>query len=505
MKKRILAAILAAMLLTPAFASCSESNAGTNTDETKSAGVTAETNPGADETVPEEELTDLERRQLIPDDLPDLTFDGRTFTVLTTTSTAADYPSEIAVEEITGDACNDAVYNRNIKVEDRFDTKIAVLTDDSPHGQAKTLAQAGTEDYQVLAFFDYVAYTPISAEALLNWNETPYQNLDKPWHNKLANDQATLNNHLYAICSDLSYTSMTFTHAIFANLDLLDQYGYQSDDVYNMVREGKWTIDQFISMISEMYQDTNGNGKADTADLFGFGYYICNPADVWFTAFGETITKKGDDGMLELNFMTDKTVAMLEKLLSFHYDFQGYIKLSAQYDEETYFVNNQLVMAPMRFQAAYTDLRDMEAAYTMLPFPKWDENQQAYYTNADDKFTVFGLPMPSYNSLEFVSCIFEALCAESYKTVYPAYYDTALKGKYSTDQATAEMVDLVMAGRNFDFTFQFGETIFFRIPYMIRDQLLDNNPNIASAYKKIQKSLNKGLDKKFYKLYKFDE
>ena len=113
MKKRVLAAILAAMLLTPAFASCSESNAGTNTDETKGAAVDTGVSAG-EETVPEEELTDLERRQLIPDDLPDNQYDGRQFLVLTTTSTAADYPSEIAVEEITGDACNDAVYNRNI-------------------------------------------------------------------------------------------------------------------------------------------------------------------------------------------------------------------------------------------------------------------------------------------------------------------------------------------------------------------------------------------------------
>ncbi|MBQ2726832.1 MAG: hypothetical protein IJF78_14100 [Clostridia bacterium] len=504
MKKRLLAAILAALMLMPALAACSESNAGTNTDETKPAGS------GADAAVteteePEKELTDLEKRQLIPDDLPDNKYDGAEFRVYTSNASFADYEGEIVSEEITGDACNDAVYNRNIKIEDRFDVKIAVSSDSAPQDMPRTLSQSGTDDYHVIAFYDYVASTPISNEALLSWTDAPYQNLDKPWHNKLANDQATINNHLFAICSDLSYTSMTFTHAIFANLDLLDQYGYQPSDVYGMVKEGKWTIDQFISVISEMYQDTNGDGKANTADLFGFGYQITNPADVWYTAFGETITTKNDEGKLEIAFMNDKTVAILDKLLSFHYDFQGFIKLSTQYDEEIYFTNNQLVFAPMRFQAAYTDLREMEAAYSMLPFPKWDEAQEAYYTNADDKFTVFALPMPSYNSLDFVSCVFEALCAESYKSVYPAYYDQALKGKYSTDKETAEMVDLVMAGRNFDFTFQFGETIFMRIPYMIRDQLVDNNANIASAYKKIQKPLNKGLDKKFYKLYGFEE
>ena len=503
MKTKLLASVLALLMLASSFTACSESNAGTNTDETKPSG--GNESVSADTSVPEEELTDLEKRQLISDDLPDVTYDGAEFRVHTSNSSIADYEGEIVAEEITGDACNDAVYNRNIKIEDRFDVKITVGSNDSASSMPKTLAQSGTDDFHVCAFYDYLASTPISAEALLSWTTAPYQNLDKPWHNKLANDDATINNNLYAICSDLSYTSMTFTHTFFANLDLLDQYGYQRDDLYNLVLEGKWTIDQFISMISEMYQDTNGDGKPTSDDLYGFGYSIWNPADVWFTAFGGQIVSKNEEGKLDITFMNDKTVSILEKLFSFHFDFQGFTTLATQYDEETYFTNNKLVFAPMRFQAAYTDLREMEAEYTMLPYPKWDENQSAYYTNADDKFTVFGLPMPSYNNLEFVSVIFEALCAESYKTVYPAYYDTALKGKYSTDQKTAEIVDLTMAGRKFDFAFQFGTTIFQNIPYMLRDHLQDNNPNLASSYKKIQKALNKNLDKKFYELYGFEE
>ena len=504
MSRKILSAILAALILASSLTACSESNAGTNTDETKAptAGNAAE---GTETEEAEKELSDLEKRQLIPDDLPDKTWDGAEFRVYTSDATFADYEGEIVAEEITGDACNDAVYNRNIKIEDRFDVKIAVNSDSAPQDMPRTLSQSGTDDYHVVAFYDYVASTPISNEALLNWMETPYQNLDKPWHNKLANDGATINNRLYAICSDLSYTSMTFTHTFFANLDLLDQYGCQREDLYNMVLEGKWTIDAFISMISEMYQDTNGDGKADKDDLYGFGYSIWNPADVWFTAFGGEMVSFNDEGKLDITFMDDKTVSMMEKLMSFHYDFKGFNSLATQYDEETYFVNNKLVFAPMRFQAAYTDLRDMEAEYTMLPYPKWDETQETYYTNADDKFTVFGLPMPSYNNLEFVSMIFEALCAESYKTVYPAYYDQALKGKYSTDKVTAEIVDLTMAGRKFDFAFQFGTTLFQRIPYMLRDLLQDGNPNISSTYKKIQKSLVKGLDKKFYALYGFED
>ena len=109
-----------------------------------------------------------------------------------------------------------------------------------------------------------------------------------------------------------------------------------------------------------------------------------------------------------------------------------------------------------------------------------------------------------YSQIDFIGPVYEVLCAESYKSVYPAYYDTALKGKYSTDQETADMVELIMAGRMFDFSFQFGETVFQRIPYMIRDCLVDNNPNLASKFKGIQKAMGKQMEKIFNKVYELD-
>lgn len=502
MKNRLMSALLAALMLssTIAMSACGESEV--NSETTPAQNTTTPTSGEAVEEVPEEELSDLERRQRIPDNLPDQKFDGAEFRVMTRETFAGwQYSTEIWVEELNGDACNDAVYNRNVKIEDRFDVKISVTEDTAAQSTIQTFVTAGTPDYHLASFFDYQSYTPINAGVLMNWLEAPHVDLDQPWHNKMANDGATINNKLYSICSDLSITSMTYTHAIFANTGLLADFGYSTDDLYGFVKEGAWTIDKLSEMITAMYIDENGNGKADTADTYGFGYQITNPGDVWLTAFGEKVCSYTPETGIEITFMSDKTVSMLEKLLEMHYNNAGFTKLATQYDEETYFLEEKLVMAPMRFAAAYNKLREMDAIYTMLPFPKWDENQEGYYTNADDKFSVFGLPLTSAPEIEFVSIIFEAMSAESYKMVFPAYYDQALKGKYSSDATTAEMVELIMAGRAFDFSFQFGESCFQRLPYLIRDHLVNNNPNLASAYKKLEKALNKSLDKILGKAY----
>lgn len=497
MKKKILAVLLAALMLAPTITSCSD-NATTSSETTENdttvLSVEEETEAGSD---------DIDSRASISDDLPEADYGGQEFRVLTTEGGAIygfDYSSEIISEELNGDACNDAVYNRNLEIENRFGTKITCQMHATPASYIGTLVQSGTDEYDIVGMYNFLAYNALSANAVLNWLDVPHIDLDKPWHNSLANDSATINNRLYAICSDLAITSMLYTHAFFFNGTLIEQYGYTADDMYSLVKEGKWTIDKAIEITSPIYTDVDGNGVRDDTDVYGFGYSIWNAADVWLAAFDQPICTTSDNG-IEMSFMTDKTVAIVEKLCSWHYDSNCFHEYPAIYEEETRMRDGTLVFAPIRFKAAFDALRDMEDPYCIIPYPKWDEAQSQYLTNADDKFTVFTVPMTAVNNLEFVGVIYEALCAESYKTVYPTYYDTALKGKYSSDPTTAEMIDLVMSGRNFDFSFQFAENAFQQVPYFVRQCLQSNDINIASKYAKIEKPLNKNLQKNLYPIY----
>ena len=53
--------------------------------------------------------------------------------------------------------------------------------------------------------------------------------------------------------------------------------------------------------------------------------------------------------------------------------------------------------------------------------------------------------------LDFVGIITEALNAESYKIVFPAYYEVALKTKYTHDNESVQMLDMIVDSRIFDF------------------------------------------------------
>ena len=66
--------------------------------------------------------------------------------------------------------------------------------------------------------------------------------------------------------------------------------------------------------------------------------------------------------------------------------------------------------------------------------------------------------LKSIQDPEFVGVIAEALNAESWKRVVPAYYDISLKYKGARDEQSVAMLDLIVEGRIFDFGYVYGGT-----------------------------------------------
>ncbi len=498
MKQEHKAAFLLSILASTAILCACGGDTGDNGTVTTAADDQANATETVVDTV---ELTDLEKRQRISDNLPEKDWGGKEFRIIT--GEEFDFADELWVEEQNGDQCNDAVYNRNEKIESRFNVKISLLpqgTDrNAPTAFLRTMVLGGDDAAELAAYVDYMAYTPVGAGVCMDWTEIAHVDLDQPWHNKLANDGATINGKLFSICSDLSISSMTYTYAMFFNTRLVANYDMDANYLYDLVRSGEWTIDKFIELTKDVWVDSNGDTKKDMNDTFGFGYYIMNPADVWLTAFDQPLTRVTDSGELEITFMSDKTESALDKIRDYQENSNGFFEYATQYDEELYFAKGTLLFSPMRFYAAFVPLRDMDDTYSILPYPKWDTAQEQYFTNADDKFQVFSVPMTASDP-EFIGMIFEALSAESYRSVYPAYYDVALKGKYSSDENTADMIDLIMSGRKFDVSFQFGEQHFSRLPYLFRDLLISPNQKLASKYASVEKQMAKKMES-FYEQF----
>ena len=128
--KRAISLLLLAAMLT-AGTSCGDTQSGNN-DTSDTQDQTTETTSG-ETTSP---LYDLERKD----------YGGRDFRI----SVNKKYEDEMWVEEENGDVCNDAVYNRNLKVEDYLNVKIKTVPSESETVQVSDISKnlmAGDDVY----------------------------------------------------------------------------------------------------------------------------------------------------------------------------------------------------------------------------------------------------------------------------------------------------------------------------------------------------------------------
>ena len=135
------------------------------------------------------------------------------------------------------------------------------------------------------------------------------------------------------------------------------------------------------------------------------------------------------------------------------------------YDEmQNIFAGDHALFMIHRLDFASTDtLRNMED-YGIIPDAKYDESQENYITPIVNE--VVGIPYVVKDA-DMSAMLIEALSFESYKTVRPVYFEIALKRKYSRDEDSNKMLDIIMDGVSCDFAYiyvkEIGDQLFYQI------------------------------------------
>ena len=100
-------------------------------------------------------------------------------------------------------------------------------------------------------------------------------------------------------------------------------------------------------------------------------------------------------------------------------------------------------------------LRDGIVDYGILPTWKADEAQDAYYASyLPDPWAIAACSADK----EGAALLLSAIAAEGFKQVLPAYYESAIKSKYSTDEESGEMLDLMLQNVRSDGMFIYGDS-----------------------------------------------
>ena len=141
------------------------------------------------------------------------------------------------------------------------------------------------------------------------------------------------------------------------------------------------------------------------------------------------------------------------------------------------------------------DFRAMETDFGIVPVPKFDESQKNYSVYAYPFYPMLTIPSTyagEEDSLDMIGAIMEGLASSSYKHLTPAFYDTAFATKYTRDEESIEMLDIILRSRIYDWMtiFNFGN-----IYSSIHSQIEKNNLNIVSLYEKSEAKAQADIQK----------
>ena len=446
--KRTLAALLASLMLIPAMASCSDAPA-------ESTDTTAADTTAAAETEPRE----TERHE-IKDSLPDnLNFGGKTWSIYVST-VGANNSFVAGSEEKEGDIVNDAVYDRNRKVEERLTIKLdPVGSADSykdNHTKVSALILAGDQTFDLIMGMQTSMPQLISQKMFVNAYEMEHLDFEQPWWmNDYMDELALGSDYRYIMVSDFNTQAISYLRTNFFNKKLYEDLYGNPNDLYQKVLDGKWMIDDMQAMIKGAYKDLNGDGVADTTDQLGF---YCNQllstVDAFVYNSDVKFTQRDKDGFIELTMISDEAVALAERLNKFFYETGVNTKSGSDAGHLGKFSEGTVLFITGMLSQA-TNLRDMEQDYGYIPFPKINENQEWYKTLVHDTAQLSCIPVSS-DCIDISGAILEALSAESYRVVTPAWYESALKLKYARDDISSQVIDLMRDTMTTDFIYAYN-------------------------------------------------
>ncbi len=417
-----------------------------------------------------------------------------------------DVKAEFYSEGVDGEVINDAVYARNKAVEERLNVILEIiLTDGTRHSEfgndIRNSVMADSDDFDLAANAMY-NQIPLSLDGMfLDLNALDYLDFSQPWWNQAFSEMTSYEGRNYLCMGELSQTMISGAFCMFFNKTIFNEFYPDDPSLYETVNAGTWTLDKLISYCTPLYADLNGNGQADEYDRYG-NYYRNEKslgADSFAGGCNLNILMKNNDGTYTYNGTGERTASFVEKMEellfennnTFRWTYNDDTVMTAMLDEQVLFLTWMLT--------GINDLRDMEDDYGIIPMPKLDEAQENYNAFCHDGSSAFALPV-TVNEPNMIAAFLEAMAAETYRVVTPAYFETALKGKYSRDDETSQMLDLIVDGIYLDIAYIYGQNLGTPID-MIRGILANSAAcgkaisTLAAKEKSILKQMDQILEK----------
>jgi len=426
--------------------------------------------------------------------LPNADYGGYNFRILTSNWFNANLEARQAPDEQqTGDIINDALYIRDKQVEAKYNINISYNIIDYDVNQILSNAQksikAGDDAFD-FGMDNMITFTKGLAQngMLVDFNTISNVDLTQSWWSKYAIRDLTINGKFYFATGDITARYPDSQYILLFNKKVFADEGL--DLPYQTVRDGNWTLDTFTNLIKDKSRDLNGDGVLDKNDFYGLAVETSAPF-CFLQACGEGLIKIVD-GNPTINVTNDRTVNIMGQLASFWTDpqYMYYPKNYVVYDEVPIFKNDQTLFVAQTC-SNLSLFKDMNSDFGILPLPKYDTNQTEYYSYCQPYASASVCVPVTNTNLDRTGTIIEALAAAGKYTSTPAVYDVTLKTKYARDEDSAAMLDIIVAGSCYDFSFIYD----WGGLYSTFESTMDSGQNFTSKFDAISAKVQAAIDK----------
>ena len=505
MFKKILALVLALIMLTAVLASCNnksvslgdetsskgteakttkedldeeedfdsevdkeDDSEGESTSEQISIDYTANTDIGFDDTTIYDEMTleqILNPENFEGSDIPDdRDYGGYEFKVLADiTNVGYEF-----IGQSDGDIVKEAVINRQKWIEEYVGIEFSLVEiiggyDNMNFYASEIEAASGAgSPYDLGLAYSHipplVAAKGLSRDLAESENLNLYNTTKEYWGSGIK-EEIMIGGRIFWMSDNSSWDSVRNLLCVFVNTEFFARAnpGFDQTDLYKMVYGGSWTFDNMMLFVQNTYENTNmddaGLDKGDTFGLLAQGNHYC--LENWLYGAGFSLTKINGRGTYEWTLGDQPFI-----------DFSDWWQDILNNNENVYKNDGKGIFEAGRAMFAMAPFRiiedQIELDYTVLPLPIYNPDiKNEYSTPILNSYGSWLIPKATKKeAFERSATVLELIAAEGNRRIAPVYFEIYLKRQNAGhDEDMQKMFNIIRNAIVFDVGFLYGSVM----------------------------------------------
>lgn len=406
------------------------------------------------------------------------------------------------VEESDNDVMSEALFARQEKVRQYLGVNIV----GTPAGTYKEYVEpfknavknkAGSIDTLLCHVYEGVSGF-ISENYLADIGDYNGINIDSDYWNADFMDSISVGGKYFLGFSDFN---ILYTHVITFNKKMMDQYADSLEkDIYDMVRDYEWTIDQMISLANLVYVDATSDGKTPD-DTFGIAGRQWNETTGFLHACDINIIEPDESGAYVVSVMNEKNSMKTSQLVDKLYELSKSNSCWFDYQtttEDTVPLTSGRTLMHVSVSNNLINYLDYDISFGVLPYPMWDTAQK----EVGYRHLQWGgyICVPSY--VENPQMVGETLDVLSFYSddVKTAYYEKMLGKQVADVPDDSQMLEIVWDSVCTEFAQTYANLFNTEMLYMMARLTNENayenlSSYVASRARTINTLIDKYMDK----------